>query len=431
MCSACRPHRVRRSSGRRRIDFRPCRNRQSRELPKPPPPNPGVAEPALAKPRTSKTAAAESRVTKAAAAKPAASQAAHTAKAQPPKPEPPKPLEPKPPPPMPLLPNADMPPERIWAKTSPGCREDDGDHGTDREKSGQHGTSPPRKARGKGPQSFILSGYSGYNASQVFARRGEFSLKNAHLNGKNRRRKIFRPSPAILVTQELHHASARHPAVVHVCSDYCPCGVLAAMLVLLVVCRDGPGRTPFGDEAVSGRVGRLRADHERQRLGRKKCSRPRLAGCSRIRSSSRSLKTSTAKRANCMPSEAEGKLGLSWDDLKKLPKGEVAFAVVARPEKRPALLLLVDQGDEASVADKLVDKVLDIAQEKGGEFSTEKIGDVEVTVVRDRDRENRMFGVCQRENTIIVATDPNVIRGVLWHWDHPGNEGGGDAASAG
>ncbi|HEX3600529.1 MAG TPA: hypothetical protein VHU84_10330 [Lacipirellulaceae bacterium] len=118
--------------------------------------------------------------------------------------------------------------------------------------------------------------------------------------------------------------------------------------------------------------------------------------------------------------QAQGKLGISWDDMKKLPKGEVAFAVVARPDKRPALLLMVDQGEEASVADKLVDKALEIAQEKGGEFSKEKIGDVEVTVVRDHDRENRMFGVCQRENTIIVATDPNVIRGVLWHWDHAG-----------
>ena len=116
------------------------------------------------------------------------------------------------------------------------------------------------------------------------------------------------------------------------------------------------------------------------------------------------------KAGELYTSEAEGKLGISWDDLKKLPKGEVAFAVVARPEQRPALLLLIDQGDEASVADKLVDKVLDFAQQKGGDFSKEKIGDVEVTVVRDHDSENRMFGVFERENTIVVATDPNVLR---------------------
>lgn len=134
------------------------------------------------------------------------------------------------------------------------------------------------------------------------------------------------------------------------------------------------------------------------------------------------------KAGELYATEAEGKLGISWDDLKKLPKGEVAFAVVARPQKRPALLLLIDQGDEPSVADKLVDKALDLAEQKGGEFSKEKIGDVEVTVVRDKDRENRMFGVFQRENTIVVATDPNVLRGVLWHWDHSGEAGASASA---
>ena len=65
------------------------------------------------------------------------------------------------------------------------------------------------------------------------------------------------------------------------------------------------------------------------------------------------------------------------------------------------------------------------ATEAGGEFSTEKIGDVEVTVVRDADDENRVFGVFEREKTIVVATDPNVLRGVLHHWD-----GAGEGAAA-
>jgi hypothetical protein len=107
---------------------------------------------------------------------------------------------------------------------------------------------------------------------------------------------------------------------------------------------------------------------------------------------------------------AEDKVGISWDDLKKLPKGEVAFAVIARDHGRPGLLLLVDQGDEVSVADKLVDKALDFAEKQGGEFSKEKIGDVEITVVRDHDHQNRMFGVFERDNTIVVATDPDLLR---------------------
>ena len=66
-----------------------------------------------------------------------------------------------------------------------------------------------------------------------------------------------------------------------------------------------------------------------------------------------------------MPKMLESTLGISWEDMKKLPKGEVAFAVVARPDKRPALLLMIDQGEEPSVADKLLDSGLDFAEQNG------------------------------------------------------------------
>jgi hypothetical protein len=115
--------------------------------------------------------------------------------------------------------------------------------------------------------------------------------------------------------------------------------------------------------------------------------------------------------------KAEQIMGISWDDLQKLPKGEVAFAVVARENRGPAFLLLADQGDDDSVARPLLDRLIKLAGERGADFSTEKIAGVEVTVVRDADDDNRMFGVFERENTIVVATDPNVLRGVLWHWD--------------
>jgi hypothetical protein len=125
------------------------------------------------------------------------------------------------------------------------------------------------------------------------------------------------------------------------------------------------------------------------------------------------------KASDLYAEKVEGKLGVTWDDLKNLPQGEVAFAVVAREHQPPALVLLVDQGKEASVADKLLDKALDFAEKSGGEFTKEKIGDVEVTVVRDHDNQKRSVGVFERDHTIVVATDPNVLRDVLWHWDHP------------
>jgi hypothetical protein len=126
--------------------------------------------------------------------------------------------------------------------------------------------------------------------------------------------------------------------------------------------------------------------------------------------------------------QAEQFMGISWDDLQKMPQGEVAFAIVAREDRIPAFLLLVDQGEEESVASSLLDRAMKFATEAGAEFSTEEIGNVEVTVVRDADDENRVFGVFERDSTIVVATDPNVLRGVLHHWD--GAEGGTEAQAA-
>lgn len=120
----------------------------------------------------------------------------------------------------------------------------------------------------------------------------------------------------------------------------------------------------------------------------------------------------------------ESTLGVSWQELQQLPQGEVAFGFVARANAKPALLLLVDQGDEGSSARRLLDRAIEIGQEKGGQISTEKIGDVDVTVIRDGDNQDRMFGMFERENTIVVATDASVLRGVLYHWD------GGDAGTS-
>ena len=124
--------------------------------------------------------------------------------------------------------------------------------------------------------------------------------------------------------------------------------------------------------------------------------------------------------------QAEAFMGITWEDLQKLPQGEVAFAIVPGQGASLRFLLLVDQG-EGTAASKLLKRGLDIAAEKGGEFSSEKIGGVEVTVIKDPEHADRMLGVFERENTIVVATNPDVLRNVLWHWDN--SAGAAEAAA--
>ena len=110
-------------------------------------------------------------------------------------------------------------------------------------------------------------------------------------------------------------------------------------------------------------------------------------------------------------------LGVSWEELQNLPRAEVAFAIVARRDFKPAFVLLVDQGESGSVAKKLLDNALARFKEQGGETTTETIAGQEVTVVRQGDNQDHTVGLFEKENTIAAATDPGLLREILEHWE--------------
>jgi hypothetical protein len=120
-------------------------------------------------------------------------------------------------------------------------------------------------------------------------------------------------------------------------------------------------------------------------------------------------------------------LGVSWEELQNLPRAEVAFAIVARRDYKPAFILLVDQGDEPSVAKRLLENALERFKEQGGETTTETIEGVEVTVVREGDNQDHTVGLFEKEQTIVAATDPGLIREILEHWNASGE---GESAAA-
>lgn len=120
-------------------------------------------------------------------------------------------------------------------------------------------------------------------------------------------------------------------------------------------------------------------------------------------------------------------LGVSWEELQNLPQAEVAFAIVARRDFQPSFILLVDQGEAPSVASRLLERGIEAAKEDGAEPTIEKIEGVDVTVLRDGDDQDKMVGVFEKDNTIVAATDPQLIREILLRWN---GEGGAVPSSA-
>jgi len=120
-------------------------------------------------------------------------------------------------------------------------------------------------------------------------------------------------------------------------------------------------------------------------------------------------------------------LGVSWEELKELPRAEVAFAIVARRDHEPAFVLMIEQGNQPSVAQKLLDNTLAKLREDGGETTTETIEGQEITVVREGDNQDHMVGLFERDHTIMAATDAGLIREILLRWN--ADESGTAAAS--
>jgi len=123
--------------------------------------------------------------------------------------------------------------------------------------------------------------------------------------------------------------------------------------------------------------------------------------------------------------KAQNTLGVSWDELQQLPHGEVAFGLVTRSIHEPAILLLVDQGDAPNVAKRLMDKVIERESQQWGPPTKETIEGVEVTVVRHGDDQSKMLGLFEKDNAVVLASDAEVVREVLRHW----NPGSADTSS--
>ncbi|TWT67017.1 hypothetical protein Pla123a_44460 [Posidoniimonas polymericola] len=114
---------------------------------------------------------------------------------------------------------------------------------------------------------------------------------------------------------------------------------------------------------------------------------------------------------------AEGLLGVSYDELASLPQGEVAFALIERVGETPALLLLADFGDQVATAEKMLEQAKEKVTEGGGLASEEQLRADKAVTLRDKNNAQRTIGVVRREGVFVAATDPAVLSSVLDRWD--------------
>ena len=111
--------------------------------------------------------------------------------------------------------------------------------------------------------------------------------------------------------------------------------------------------------------------------------------------------------------QIEERIGVSLSELLRVPQGELCFAIVGNETGRPAVVILVEVGDQAEVARRLLDFIEDEARNQGGKISREDVSGTQVNIVDGDER----VAYCQREGVVLLVSDVELLKEMIGVWD--------------
>lgn len=119
----------------------------------------------------------------------------------------------------------------------------------------------------------------------------------------------------------------------------------------------------------------------------------------------------------------EDQIGASLSDLVKLLDGEICLAVVEKPARRLAVVLLIEFGDNEKTIDTLLGKMDEALIGAGAKKKTETHGDSEIEVYSlpkgQGDQPNPFRSLCyvRDEGYLTFSTEPAALKAILDRWD--------------
>ncbi|MGI9455756.1 MAG: hypothetical protein ACR2NU_04295 [Aeoliella sp.] len=113
---------------------------------------------------------------------------------------------------------------------------------------------------------------------------------------------------------------------------------------------------------------------------------------------------------------ASEEVGFSWDDISRIPKGEIAVALVARGTSDPGVLVLADFDGEQEDADYLMEKFRQRWEAEGMVTEEQPLEGDTLIVVREGDNRDTSFGYLLKETCLIASNDEVLLAHVLDRW---------------
>lgn len=121
--------------------------------------------------------------------------------------------------------------------------------------------------------------------------------------------------------------------------------------------------------------------------------------------------------------EAHHRLGIEWEDLKGVPRGELAVALAAPEKARPAFVVLMDVKGNMDGADALIAKITKTMTADGAKRRHAVHADTDITVFetappRDAPKGSRakQTALFVKDETLVASDSLAVAQGVLDRW---------------
>jgi hypothetical protein len=115
--------------------------------------------------------------------------------------------------------------------------------------------------------------------------------------------------------------------------------------------------------------------------------------------------------------EVKDRIGLTLPEILALFQGEVTFAVIPAKDAPPAFVFLIDTGNQLPSARKMLEKGEAAIEQRGAKKTEEKVGDTKVIIYDSARQEGRRVAYFEKDATIVVGTDVEVLKKLLAAWE--------------
>ncbi len=120
--------------------------------------------------------------------------------------------------------------------------------------------------------------------------------------------------------------------------------------------------------------------------------------------------------------DAQQRLGLTIEELLAIPQGEITFALFQTQDPmKPGIVVLIDTGEQAATARKLLEKAEAALESSGASRTEEKVAGIKVVVYGLR--RNEEVVQFERDNTFVICSNLDAAKQILTNWE--GREDGG------